>query len=168
MAARGIDVNGLPFIINVTLPDEKSNYVHRIGRVGRASRMGLAISLVSAVPEKVWYHGEWCSTRGRGCYNTRLTTEKGCCMWYNEPQYLADIEEHLGVVIQAVDKDLKVAIDEFDGKVVYGEKLKNPGSGYQTHVEQLAPAVQELAHLETQTQMIYLKRQYGKEYPWTR
>ena len=39
-------MNGLPFIINVTLPDEKSNYVHRIGRVGRAERMGLAISLV--------------------------------------------------------------------------------------------------------------------------
>lgn len=40
-------------MINVTLPDEKSNYVHRIGRVGRAERMGLAISLVSSVPEKV-------------------------------------------------------------------------------------------------------------------
>lgn len=47
------DVGGLPFIVNVTLPDEKSNYVHRIGRVGRAERMGLAISLVAAVPEKV-------------------------------------------------------------------------------------------------------------------
>ena len=53
VAARRIDVGGLPFMINVTLPDEKSNYVHRIGRVGRAERMGLAISLVSAVPEKV-------------------------------------------------------------------------------------------------------------------
>lgn len=40
-------------MINVTLPDEKSNYVHRIGRVGRAERMGLAISLVASVPEKV-------------------------------------------------------------------------------------------------------------------
>lgn len=40
-------------MINVTLPDEKSNYVHRIGRVGRAERMGLAISLVSSIPEKV-------------------------------------------------------------------------------------------------------------------
>lgn len=43
-------------VINVTLPDEKSNYVHRIGRVGRAERMGLAISLVSSVPEKVCTH----------------------------------------------------------------------------------------------------------------
>ncbi|ROT74451.1 putative ATP-dependent RNA helicase Ddx1 [Penaeus vannamei] len=164
VAARGIDVNGLPFIINVTLPDEKSNYVHRIGRVGRAERMGLAISIVAAV----WYHGEWCPTRGRNCYNTRLTTEKGCCTWYNEPQYLADIEEHLGVTIQQVDKEMKVPVDEFDGKVVYGEKRAAAGSNYQTHVEQLAPAVKELADLERQTQTIYLKRQYGKEYPWTR
>lgn len=84
VAARGLDITGLPFMINVTLPDEKSNYVHRIGRVGRAERMGLAISLVSTVPEKVWYHGEWCKSRGRGCDNTQLTNVKGCCVWYNE------------------------------------------------------------------------------------
>jgi ATP-dependent RNA helicase DDX1 len=53
VAARGLDIKGLPYIINVTLPDDKSNYVHRIGRVGRADRMGLAISLVSQVKEKV-------------------------------------------------------------------------------------------------------------------
>jgi len=130
VAARGIDVKGVPYIINVTLPDEKSNYVHRIGRVGRAERMGLAISLVAAVPEKVWYHGEWCPSRGRGCSNTNLTDRKGCCIWYNEPQYLSDIEEHLGVTIQQVDTHIKVEPDEFDGKVVYGQKLKAIGSGY--------------------------------------
>lgn len=75
----------------MTLPDEKSNYVHRIGRVGRAERMGLAISLVSKVPEKVWYHGEWCSSRGRNCYNTNLTDKGGCCIWYNEPNVRFDI-----------------------------------------------------------------------------
>lgn len=53
VAARGIDISGIPFVVNVTLPDEKQNYVHRIGRVGRADRMGLAISLVSKVKEKV-------------------------------------------------------------------------------------------------------------------
>lgn len=47
-------------MINVTLPDEKSNYVHRIGRVGRAERMGLAISLVSSVPEKVIHNSIFC------------------------------------------------------------------------------------------------------------
>ncbi len=38
LAARGIDVQGLPYVVNVTLPDSKENYIHRIGRVGRADR----------------------------------------------------------------------------------------------------------------------------------
>lgn len=38
VAARGIDIRGVPFVINVTLPDDKVNYLHRIGRVGRAER----------------------------------------------------------------------------------------------------------------------------------
>ncbi|KAJ4928779.1 hypothetical protein JOQ06_004404, partial [Pogonophryne albipinna] len=42
----------LLILINVNLPDEKQNYVHRIGRVGRAERMGLAISLVAMEKEK--------------------------------------------------------------------------------------------------------------------
>lgn len=58
-----------------------------IGRVGRAERMGLAISFVSNVPEKVWFHGDWCS-RGKGCTNSKLTSEKGCCIWYDEQQVI--------------------------------------------------------------------------------
>ena len=87
--------------------------------------------------KQVWYHGEWCSSRGRNCNNTKLTDNGGCCIWYNEPQYLGDIEEHLGVTIQQVEKDLKIAVDEFDGKVVYGAKRKDTGSGntcFITHV----------------------------------
>ncbi|KAE8749808.1 hypothetical protein FOCC_FOCC003546 [Frankliniella occidentalis] len=164
VAARGIDISGLPFMINVTLPDEKSNYVHRIGRVGRAERMGLAISLVSSLPEKVWFHGEWCPSRGRNCSNTRLTSEGGCCIWYNEPQYLADIEEHLGVTIQQVGPDVKVPVDQFDGKVVYGQKRLNKGSSYENHVSQMAPAVQDLAQLESKAQLLYLKRHYSKAF----
>ncbi|KAJ1528368.1 hypothetical protein ONE63_006786 [Megalurothrips usitatus] len=164
VAARGIDINGLPFMINVTLPDEKSNYVHRIGRVGRAERMGLAISLVSSLPEKVWFHGEWCPSRGRNCFNTRLTSEGGCCIWYNELQYLADIEDHLTITIQQVGADIKVPVNEFDGKVVYGQKRLNTGSGYVNHVAQMAPAVQDLAQLESKAQLLYLKRHYSKAF----
>ncbi|XP_044735811.1 ATP-dependent RNA helicase Ddx1 isoform X2 [Chrysoperla carnea] len=157
VAARGLDITGLPFMINITLPDEKSNYVHRIGRVGRAERMGLAISLVSTVPEKVWYHGEWCASRGRNCWNTRLTDEKGCCIWYNEVRYLAEIEDHLNITIEQVDKEISVPLNEFDGKVVYGEKLKQSGSGYVGHVAQMAPTVTQLAALESNAQSIFLR-----------
>ncbi|KPJ16613.1 ATP-dependent RNA helicase Ddx1 [Papilio machaon] len=150
-------------VINVTLPDEKSNYVHRIGRVGRAERMGLAISLVATVPEKVWYHGEWCSSRGRNCWNTNLIDDrpKGCCMWYNEPQYLADIEDHLNITIQQIEPDMKVPCNEFDGKVVYGEKRKQTGTGYQDHVSQMAPVVRSLQELESQAQLYYLKSHHN-------
>ncbi|XP_076655905.1 ATP-dependent RNA helicase Ddx1 [Halictus rubicundus] len=158
VAARGLDITGLPFMINITLPDEKSNYVHRIGRVGRAERMGLAISLVSKVPEKVWYHGEWCPSRGRNCQNTTLTDQGGCCVWYNEQTYLADIEDHLNVTIQQVGIDIKVPLNAFDGKVTYGQKRSNMGSNYQNHVQQMAPYVSQLSSLESKSQLLYLKR----------
>lgn len=48
--------------------------------------MGLAISLVSTVQEKVWYHGNWCSSRGKGCMNNNLVSGGGCCIWYDEMQ----------------------------------------------------------------------------------
>jgi ATP-dependent RNA helicase DDX1 len=81
VAARGIDIQGLPYVINMTLPDEAEHYIHRIGRVGRADRMGLAISLVATdgAKEKVWYHK--CANRGKGCTNRKLTTEGGCTIW---------------------------------------------------------------------------------------
>jgi len=66
------------------MPDDKQNYIHRIGRVGRADRMGLAISLVSTVKEKVWYHS--CPSRGKNCYNTELKEKGGCAIWYDEKQ----------------------------------------------------------------------------------
>ncbi|SFV58548.1 ATP-dependent RNA helicase RhlE [hydrothermal vent metagenome] len=48
IAARGIDINDLPHVINFDLPNVPEDYVHRIGRTGRASATGEAISLVSA------------------------------------------------------------------------------------------------------------------------
>lgn len=155
VAARGIDVRGVPFVINVTLPDEKSNYLHRIGRVGRAERMGLAISFVSAYPEKVWYHK--CASRGVNCHNTALVTQRGCAIWYDEPKLLAEIEEHLGVTINQIDTDMVVPVDEFDGKVVYGAKRSNTGPTYMGHAVQLSGAVAQLADLERSLQLSYLR-----------
>ncbi|MEM8593809.1 MAG: DEAD/DEAH box helicase [Pseudomonadota bacterium] len=47
IAARGIDIDQLPQVINVDLPSVAADYVHRIGRTGRAGSTGEAISLVS-------------------------------------------------------------------------------------------------------------------------
>ncbi|XP_011500025.1 PREDICTED: ATP-dependent RNA helicase Ddx1 [Ceratosolen solmsi marchali] len=158
VAARGLDVINLPFIINITLPDDKTNYLHRIGRVGRAERMGLAISLVANVPEKVWYHGNWCLSRGRNCNQTNLLNQRGCCIWYNEQRLLADIEDHLNITIQQIENDIKVPINDFDGKVTYGEKQIGAVSNYEHHVEEMAPIATTLATLESQAQIIYLRR----------
>ncbi|EGD75338.1 eIF4a [Salpingoeca rosetta] len=158
VAARGIDITGIPYVINVTLPDEKENYVHRIGRVGRADRMGLAISLVATTQEKVWYHT--CPSKGKGCHNTRLKSQGGCTIWYDEPQLLADIQEHLGVVIPTSDASFKIERSEFDGKVVYGEKRNANAYAFKGHADLLAPSVAELSDLEARAQTSFLELQY--------
>ncbi len=48
IAARGIDINQLPQVVNFDLPNVPEDYVHRIGRTGRAGKTGQAVSLVSA------------------------------------------------------------------------------------------------------------------------
>jgi ATP-dependent RNA helicase RhlE len=48
IAARGIDIHQLPYVINLDLPNVAEDYVHRIGRTGRAGENGHAISLVAA------------------------------------------------------------------------------------------------------------------------
>ena len=48
IAARGIDIHQLPHVVNLDLPNVPEDYVHRIGRTGRAGQNGHAISLVAA------------------------------------------------------------------------------------------------------------------------
>ncbi|MCV6609902.1 MAG: DEAD/DEAH box helicase [Amphritea sp.] len=48
IAARGLDIDQLPQVVNFDLPNVAEDYVHRIGRTGRAGAQGEAISLVSA------------------------------------------------------------------------------------------------------------------------
>jgi ATP-dependent RNA helicase RhlE len=47
LASRGIDIQFLPFVINYELPRSPKDYIHRIGRTGRAESPGEAISLIS-------------------------------------------------------------------------------------------------------------------------
>ena len=48
VAARGLDINQLPCVVNYELPNVPEDYVHRIGRTGRAGATGIALSLVAS------------------------------------------------------------------------------------------------------------------------
>lgn len=56
VAARGLDISDLPMVINYEIPSAPEDYVHRIGRTGRAGASGVAISLICDDEEK--YFGE--------------------------------------------------------------------------------------------------------------
>eukprot|EP00163_Fabomonas_tropica_P019145 TRINITY_DN3362_c1_g2_i1.p1 TRINITY_DN3362_c1_g2~~TRINITY_DN3362_c1_g2_i1.p1 ORF type:complete len:204 (+),score=40.06 TRINITY_DN3362_c1_g2_i1:495-1106(+) len=160
VAARGLDISGLPFMINYTLPDRSEDYVHRVGRVGRAETMGLAISLVSTVKEKVWYHT--CPSKGKKCNNAKLKAQGGCTIWYDEPQYIKDIEKRIQAPVPPFDLQ---AIQAAGGISQYGQ-AKGAGAGsnarFESHFAVLKPTVQELALLEKRAQTSYLTMRYNQ------
>lgn len=65
---------------------------------------------------------------------TDITDVKGCCMWYNEKHYLAEIEDHLTLTITQIAND-----------DVYGENRLKKDTGNKDHVTQLVPIVTKLA-----------------------
>ncbi len=54
IAARGIDIDQLPYVINFDLPNIPETYVHRIGRTGRAGNGGIALSFCGKDEEPYW------------------------------------------------------------------------------------------------------------------
>ena len=53
VAARGIDVDDVDIVFNADVPDENQDYIHRIGRTGRAKRQGVAVTLIGDYPAKL-------------------------------------------------------------------------------------------------------------------
>lgn len=54
IAARGIDIESLPYVLNFDLPNIPETYVHRIGRTGRAGNGGISISFCGKDEETYW------------------------------------------------------------------------------------------------------------------
>ena len=109
MAARGIDVKEIPFVVNMTLPDSVESYLHRIGRVGRANAMGICFNLVGRFPEKVWYHT--CHRKRSNtmnCHNTKLTKDGGCCIWMDETEMMDTICKQLEQEVPVLDNALNL------------------------------------------------------------
>ncbi len=168
VAARGIDIRELPFVLNLTLPEKAETYIHRSGRVGRADRPGLSISIVSTVKERVWWHSNSCKfgkARGRGCTDTRLVDHKvnsgGCTTWYDEPQILDSIRTrltgHLPVTCVSIERlademhrVARVSAEAREGR----DSLLSGQSG--KHVRLLQPVVKHLAALEADSQRSFI------------
>lgn len=150
VAARGIDVVGLPFLINVTLPDQPENYVHRVGRVGRAERLGLAVSLVAAQKEAVWFH-KCGKPKGGVCNRRNLVSAGGCVMWLNESKMLAEIEHRLKGRVEELGSDFhrkNAGVQTYGARVGEHEMFEETAR----HVQQLKPALRELMRLEEDVQ----------------
>lgn len=58
LLARGIDIPNLPCVVNYDLPHNPEDYVHRVGRTGRAGAPGKAISIVARDPSTINLRGK--------------------------------------------------------------------------------------------------------------
>jgi ATP-dependent RNA helicase DDX1 len=172
VGARGIDIKELPYVVNMTLPDEPENYIHRIGRVGRADRVGLAISLVATAQERVWFHK--CANRGKGCADV-----KACTVWYDEPKLIDAVRKRLGMRDAGIPRMLvqrggagaaggaggytfELPPEVAALGAVYGEEQGAAGAGggasaaSAQHMAAIRSAVDNLAAMEVQAQASYL------------
>ncbi|GMH45072.1 hypothetical protein BSKO_13029 [Bryopsis sp. KO-2023] len=171
VAARGIDIKELPYVINMTLPDKSEDYIHRVGRVGRADTMGLAISFVSTVPEKVWY----CSIKGYKPWfepnqqNTKTNDQGGQTIWYDEPSLLKDIELRLGQPIDPMTANLSLPSAIAQGASKYGQQ-RSGGANKETsaHLQHLKQNIEDLSKLEWQAQTAFLTlpQKFIKQVEW--
>jgi ATP-dependent RNA helicase RhlE len=103
VAARGLDIHALKYVINYQLPYIAEDYIHRIGRTGRAGESGLAISLLSIGEEYLLEEIE-------AILDTRLNQ-----------QWLPGYEPDLTKKIQPDRKNTKAAQKRRTKKRAYGE-----------------------------------------------
>lgn len=168
VAARGLDIKNLPYVINMTLPDRSEDYIHRIGRVGRADTMGLAISIVAAKKERVWF----CTKKGYKPWfdpkpdDVKLTKDGGHTVWYDEPKLLKDIEARIRSSVSHLGAKFELP-EAFGaaGKGAYGKARGDEKASEELnlHLEAYRPNVRALAALESKVQLSFwdLKRKFA-------
>ncbi|KAK9816650.1 hypothetical protein WJX72_003299 [[Myrmecia] bisecta] len=172
VAARGLDIHELPFLVNMTLPDNAATYIHRVGRVGRADKPGVAISLVAAAPEKVWFlnlktapsrkYKPWTLQLPE---DRRLQQEGGHAVWLTEQDLLQEVEDKLGHAIRrrSVAAPLlpRAPGASEQNELAYGNKGQD---GSDKPAPPSMAVAEHLAQLEAQIQRSYfaLKRKWSR------
>ena len=113
VAARGLDISSVGFVVNFDLPIKYEEYVHRIGRTGRANRLGKAISFVDPSEE---IHLERIEKMIRMGISVALVPEK---LLVTDTPY-----EESQEILKKLDNQKKKADPEFKG-AFHEKKLKN-------------------------------------------
>lgn len=104
VAARGLDINELNYVINAQLPFVAEDYIHRIGRTGRAGKQGEAISLVSQ-------QEHWLLEELEVLLDERLT-----------PQWLAGYEPNLDAAASETRQNSAKARKQRDKNKILGKR----------------------------------------------
>ncbi len=109
--------------------------------------------------EKVWFHT--CSSKGKGgnCHNRKLTDQGGCCVWYDESDLLARVEERLHSKIEVMDGTYALPAAVAALGASYGEEVRQSGGVANLHLESLGPILKELQGMEFQAQNTFLMMQ---------
>lgn len=158
VAARGIDVKGLPLVINHTLPDVPETYIHRVGRTGRAGAVGMAVSLAGETSlERVWFH-KCGSKKPAECGKTALLDEGGCTIWYDEASCLAQVEQRLqGITLpRASMETLRDGMTNLESLAAMSRPQVPPHVIKQMqYVAIVAPQARALGVLEAASQAMY-------------
>jgi ATP-dependent RNA helicase DDX1 len=161
VAARGIDISGLPYVVNLTLPDNEEDYIHRVGRVGRADTLGLAVSIVASVPERVWF----CRRKGYTPWTAPTAADVAeHTVWFDEPALLARVEARLGAPVALMGSACELPPGLGSGGDAYGKtRADTCAADAAARSLHLAPAVAALSKLEHAVQRSYweLKSRYG-------
>lgn len=123
VAARGIDVAALNYVINYSLPESYEIYTHRIGRTGRAGNKGTAVTFVTAEEMSRLRYFE---------KNLKTTLEKGVLpeakiIIENKKAHLIERLEHIinNEYTEDVDPIAEALLEEGDAKKVVAALLKN-------------------------------------------
>ena len=134
VAARGLDVDGMSCVINYDLPQCAEDYIHRIGRTGRAGSVGTALSFVPSEDDSKWK--EICRT----CHLGKIQELSACGRALPKPKFVLETQNRKPTVVKQKERPvLKVSTTK---KSV--EKAKPVTKKKQTPNKESAPITQDV------------------------